>query len=112
MIRANGVGVRLGARGSNRELAVGNTLEIHYWCTSSCGLSVDFRLGLISTESRVRLGGSKHCSLRRTEMELPPPHVLLQLDAIIVAQRENDGNNESVGDADEDGGDTTVAYDS
>ena len=26
------------------------------------------------------------------EMELPPPHVLLQLDAIIVAQRESDGN--------------------
>ena len=25
------------------------------------------------------------------EMELPPPHVLLQLDAIIVAQRESDG---------------------
>ena len=24
-------------------------------------------------------------------MELPPPHVLLQLDAIIVAQRESDG---------------------
>ena len=44
-------------------------------------------------------------------MELPPPHVLLQLDAIIVAQRESDGNNESaVGDADEDDGDTTVAY--
>ena len=46
-------------------------------------------------------------------MELPPPHVLLQLDAIIVAQRESDGNNESaVGDADEDDGDTTVAYES
>ena len=26
-------------------------------------------------------------------MELPPPHVLLQLDAIIVAQRESDGNS-------------------
>ena len=25
-------------------------------------------------------------------MELPPPHVLLQLDAIIVAQRESEGN--------------------
>ena len=32
MIRPNGVGARLGALGSNRELAVGNTLEIHYFC--------------------------------------------------------------------------------
>ncbi|CAH0370371.1 unnamed protein product [Pelagomonas calceolata] len=45
-------------------------------------------------------------------MELPPPHVLLQLDAIIVAQRESDGDNERVGDAPDEDGDTTVAYDS
>ena len=32
-------------------------------------------------------------------MELPPPHVLLQLDAIIVAQRESDGNRAATGDA-------------
>ena len=44
-------------------------------------------------------------------MELPPPHVLAQLDAIIVGQaRESDGNYQNVGDKDD--GDTTVAYDS
>ena len=43
-------------------------------------------------------------------MELPPPHVLAQLDAIIVGQaRESDANYQNVGD--EDDGDTTVAYD-
>ena len=42
-------------------------------------------------------------------MELPPPHVLAQLDAIIVGQaRESDGNYQNVGDKDD--GDSTVAY--
>ena len=46
-------------------------------------------------------------------MELPPPHVLAQLDAIIVGQaRESDGNYQNVLLGDEDDGDTTVAYDS
>ena len=38
-------------------------------------------------------------------MELPPPHVLLQLDAIIVAQRESDASE----NVDEDGGARTTS---
>ena len=38
------------------------------------------------------LSGALHEVVKLSrEMELPPPHVLLQLDAIIVAQRESDG---------------------
>ena len=76
----------LGCRALGKSLARHCTIQEY-----SFGLSLALGSSAPSTESAFRLGGSKNftdkgeCSLFK-QMELPPPHVLAQLDALIVGQ--------------------------